>query len=347
MRRKDLIIIQIICIFSIFYNSLSGIEITLQKKWVKNDAVNGFVMKSEINYYDELVIMFFKSGIKIVSRDKYYNMAPLGQGPGDVYAWENFILNNDQFIEIESYDKIQVFKRKKDRYQYENTLWKEKDKGLQQVKSALLINNKFYFSGCVYKNDNPKTPENFWIQVFDRKGNFIRDLVPLKNRSKRYYLMGSYMVNKGDRIFFTAEHLPEITIISSKSDQIISKKRLKMPHYYIPIPEDCFALKLKKRLSLANIDKIFAEWRMNYSRIVNVKVCGDYLLVQIRTCRQNQKTFALLFYDMEKFELHNTFFTDHLLVASKNSTLYFLNQGNPRIDDEAGDMIILLYKVKF
>jgi hypothetical protein len=72
-------------------------------------------------------------------------------------------------------------------------------------------------------------------------------------------------------------------------------------------------------------------------------VDGDYLVVQIRTCRDDMKKFALLFYSAKTFKLEKTVFLNDFLLGARAGKFYFFANGNPGRDEDTEEIVINVY----
>jgi hypothetical protein len=86
---------------------------------------------------------------------------------------------------------------------------------------------------------------------------------------------------------------------------------------------------------------------MGYSRINYVLVSGKSLVLQIRTCNDKMKKFALLFYNAETFKLENTVFTSDLLLGAKDGKFYFAAGGDPGRDHENDELVINICTLEY
>jgi hypothetical protein len=95
---------------------------------------------------------------------------------------------------------------------------------------------------------------------------------------------------------------------------------------------------------LAALKKRYEEWITSYSRIENFLVNNSDCILQIRTADNQFPKFAMLFFDNKDFHLKNSYFCDHLFLTEQGGIYYFLEGGNPGVDESAGKLVIRTYK---
>ena len=102
----------------------------------------------------------------------------------------------------------------------------------------------------------------------------------------------------------------------------------------------------KYKTGILEFKKDIEKWYTQYSRINRVEVVGDKLVLQVRTCDEKLKKFALLVYRTDTFKHLDTILVDDLLVASRGEKLYFWQGGDPGLDENTEQAFIKIYKFK-
>jgi hypothetical protein len=149
-----------------------------------------------------------------------------------------------------------------------------------------------------------------------------------------------------DKVFYLPENELTLTIIGVKSLDVIQEVPLERPSYYKKMPVD-FYTNVNHKGDLSKLAKKIEEWATEYSAITNVAVDGDYLVVQVRTCKEDLKKFALLFYDIKhNFKLKKEVFLDDYLMGYLNGKFYCFANGNPGRDEDTDECIINIYSLK-
>ena len=88
-------------------------------------------------------------------------------------------------------------------------------------------------------------------------------------------------------------------------------------------------------------------WAKSYPAITKAVLYGkNFLLLQMRTCRESPGKFALLLYDLEKdASLEEIVYMDDLLLAERDGRLYCYQNGNPDLDEDADATAVNIYKL--
>jgi hypothetical protein len=328
-----------------------SVQLKQTEQW-KNDRICGFKFCSMVNTDGELIASFFKTPNLIISSNKVTEFAPYGMGPGDLMDTQAMFLYKGELAVVESPNKMKVFKKKGGTYAWKDTVWLERGKLMHKVKDALYLQDKLFAAGFEmidFSNDALTMTAGF-LNVLDGEGKILKKLVQKKyNYFKRYDLMDVYLATPGnDRVFLLKEDELKVYVITTNKLELSKEVSLKAPAFYKKIPPHFYVQDRKdkkKNKQRKNIFQFAEEFALNYSRITGVGIDGKYLAVQVRTCDENLKKFAVLLYDTENFKLMHTLQTDDFLLAVKDGKYYCFANGNPGRDDGTDDFIINIYKL--
>jgi len=180
------------------------------------------------------------------------------------------------------------------------------------------------------------------IKVYDEQGKMLKRLIKRNYEGViQYPLMTRFIAKYHNKLFFLTENSLKISIISIDKLNVEKKLKLAIPNFYKKMPKDFYINNPKENNFTKNLEK----WKTGYSSITNVFVSGKYLILQLRTCNDKMKKFAILFYNAENFKLEKTYFTDDYLMGVRENKLYCFMNGNPGLDEDTDDGVINIYKV--
>jgi len=331
---------------------LPGIQLKKTDEWKHDELMTGMIQNSLIDSDGNLIVMFQKSGIRIVNKLSNNNYFPKGQGPGDILSWMTICWCNDSLAEIEMYRKIQIFEKRGSKYKWKKNIWREEKNCLQFVHTALFLDNRWIMGGTVIRNESgvKKAKESilspYFIRILDKKGKFLKELISVKkNKFVRTYFFDCFLDYDKKFIYFMIEDDLSLYKITRSDLSIKNKSNLKKPKFYKTMPNDFYLFETKMRHNMSAQLK-FQSWKTGYSAVTKMVITDDYLLVQIRTADDILKNFALLFYDKKTLELKDILFTNDMLLVNKDDKLYFFKDGGPYIDDDAGVFVVKVFTLK-
>ena len=174
--------------------------------------------------------------------------------------------------------------------------------------------------------------------------SFLKMLLREKMRNRGLeHLMNFYIDAYKDQLFFIKENELKLKVICPKELVLKRTIQLPSPDFYKKMPESYYSYKKEFRGNIQRLRRDFESWRTDYSKISKMLVEGDNLVLQIRTCSDELKKFALLFYNAGTFKLERTIYTDDYLLAAKDGKYYFFANGHPSLDDDTDECIINIY----
>jgi hypothetical protein len=267
-----------------------------------------------------------------------------GQGPSDLYLPLASCSYFEDIAYFEMTSKIKIFTKKDNNYAWKET--KSFKNPLTPICRAMLFyNDKWFLAGVIAQSwDISKKMNSFFrFYAFDNKGERLKGLLAVNAQSA--FKAGSldyFLSLYKRRIVLMAENELKVFEIDADKIEVLRETVLEVPSFYIKMPQDFYiekdSIKSKRNLGL-DVEK----WKTSYSIITNTAVDNDYLVVQVRTCSDKLKKFALLFYKSDTFKLEKTFFIDDFLIGARNGIYYFYANGNPGYEEEADECIINLY----
>ena len=268
----------------------------------------------------------------------------LGQGPSDLYM----PLNSCNYLEDIAYyevtGKIKIFTKKDNTYTWKETI-SLKSPMRTICRDFLFYNDKWFLAGVITKSWDLSKKKNrfFRFYAFDNKGEKLKGLLPVeaespfKDGSLEYFLS----LHKG-RILFMVENELKVISIDTNKIEVLKENVLDAPSFYIKMPRD-FYTQNDAQISQNKLGMDIEKWKTSYSIITNTAIENGYLAIQVRTCSDKLKKYAMLFYNAETFKLEKTFLIDDFFIGSRNGIYYFYANGNPGYDENADECIINLY----
>ncbi len=315
--------------------------------WRHHQLFYGFFLNATITHDDELILLIHKHGIKAADKNRLYDFARIGNGPDEVNHSSSVCLYKDQVAETELYRKVQIFAKKRQGYKWERNIWRQEKGCFQRVSSARFIRNKWYFAGMEYDYEQSPKGVYYLLRICEENGKFIKRLVRRKYKEpRRLNLMGFYLAEYKRRVLFLGEDEPTVHEISQDSLQVIRKVKLRVPGFFKPMPADYYAREINRdgeNFSIPVFYRALERWKSTYSRITNMLIEKGRFIIQIRTASDDRPRFALLFYHLPSFDFEKMIFTNDYLLTSRSGKFYMFQNGNPMIDEEAGEFIVNVY----
>ena len=339
--------IKIVLFFLILVFPIMGMDdFKLINQWDHGEQIFGRICISTIDKDGDVLVGFYKSGIRLITPEKIIAFAPIGEGPNEVIDFRSFVHYKGDIVIFEWSDKGKIFTKKDNTYVLKEILWFKRGQFPHFVTDVFFSDNKWFFAGMANLNFHPKISKICYLKAFD--SNRMPLKIMLKDEFKgvnQKELMNFYLAGYKNRLFFFTENELKATVISIKDLEVLNTKDLEAPGFYKPMPPDFYSNKRYSnpvREMIADIE----HWKTSYTRIVKVLVEGNYLVLQLRTCDNKLKKFCLLFYNVDNLKLEKTIFIDDFLMGSKDGKYYFYANGKPSLDDDTGNCIINIYTFK-
>lgn len=344
MHSKRLILFLLILVKASFSQSFDD-AYPLKEEWRFPKAhVSGYVFDAELDSDGRLVIMFFKDGIKVIAPGSTADLAPYGQGPGDIERWAALAFDGPSLVDVEGTGKLQYFKKGPASYVYEKTGWLLYGNEFPSVKGAIYWQNKWFLAGFSNSDPQSKRVKGYYLSIFKEKGRPAKRLL-LKDFQGAYdgpRLLGVHIRQKSDQLWLMLESEPTLYIFSCQGENLDNTIKIPMPDFYRSI-RDYLPWIVKPR---SKFIADYEDWLLSYSRIENFRVTETHLVIQLRTADEHLPRFAMLFYDLNSFALKDIYFTPHLFLTEKSGRYYFLENGDPGLDIGAQSLNILIHEKK-
>jgi len=330
-----LLLLQIVMSDPIYVGS--RFELVLEDAWQHDKTLGGRLFASAVDHDGDMIAQFQRDLTFIANKERVADFRSVGEGPEDLNSCFGVDQISADKIAIMEHTgrRIKIFKKENGAYQWDETVHRNAIKSFHTVNDLAFFEDRWFVGGVSAwpKEDNPKEPVNYHILVLNRDGSFLTNLLSTEHeKGLRYHWFLYYLKRHEDRLYFMTENDLVIHVISPKDLKVLKSQRLKPPPYYKPIPEDAY----RTRLANNAFEATLSEWRTSYSSVTNFGVANGHLMVQLRTASPTRLRFGLLIYDLETLDLKDTLFTNDQMVAQSGDRFYFLKNGMPFDDDDAG-----------
>jgi hypothetical protein len=342
---KLLLFLITILVFAITLMGEKNNVFKLIDKWNHESETFGRIFWTTIDKDNNIISVFYKIGPTMITPTKVTSFAPRGEGPNDLMDIKTFFLYGEDLAFVEFQNKIKIFKKVNDTYAWKKTLWLKSGKFPHIISGGIFFKTKFFFAGFNYLEMTAKKEVVSLIKVIDENGK------PLKNLIKREFLevtrqydMDYYIIDFQKNLYFMAENELKLIIIDPETLEVKKEIPLETPSFYKKMPDDFYAF--KKYHEPDDYRKDVEYWKSSYSRITKFINEGDYFVISLRTCSNQLKKFALLFYNGHNFKLEKTIFIDDFLLDARQGKYYFFANGNPGQDEDTDKCLINIYAFK-
>jgi hypothetical protein len=286
---------------------------------------------------------FFKSPMRVISPKTIVKFGHYGKGPSDLTDAQAIFLYKGDLAVVERPDKVKVFSKKDGNYKWKETKWFKRGSGPNKIRDVVFFKNKFFFAGYEAIAKDMKFGESAYLKVYDQDGNILKRLIRRKgNDGKRLWEMRYYVeAYADDTILFLSESELKVTVVSAKKVEVLKEVTLEIPSFYKKIPENFYAFSPKNRSIDLKLE--LEKWALGYSAITETAVHNGKLILQVRTCSEKLKKFALLVYNIKDWKLEQTIFIDDFFLGARDGKFYFFAHGNPGRDENTDNSIINIY----
>ena len=346
MRNFVMVILIIIFGISVSSTGFSAKEFKQVDRWNHGDReIYGTLAIPVITEDGNIITCVGKKGFVLIAKDRVDLFAPLGEGPNQVWMAGATALYGNDIAFLMMGHKMKIFTKKDNTYKESKTRWFKQGYYAPTIRDILFIEKKWFFAGLTpKKGDNTGSIEAL-LEVYDDEGKPIKTLIEKEFKPKSsYHNMDYYIVANKDpkkRVFLFSEYELKAYEISTDKLELVKEWNLETPGFYKKMPDDYY-MSTKKNYA-ESFMRYLSEWKTTYSRIIEVAVEDGYLVLQIRTCDEKQKKYAMLFYNVDTLKLEKTIFTDDFFFGARDGKYYFYANGNPGRDEGVDECIINIF----
>ncbi|RPI72278.1 MAG: hypothetical protein EHM45_22460 [Desulfobacteraceae bacterium] len=285
-----------------------------------------------------------KVGSVIISKKEVVSFAPFGQGPSDLYLMMAQCRYQNDIAFLEYPNKMKIFTRKDNTYVWKSQMWLKQGYYPYIVRDMIFIDDKWFTGGYKILKEGSKVQNAALVNIFDEQGKLIKELLKKEFPTGIRHEEDYYLTHYNNRVFFMVEYELKVHEISATRMEVTQEIPLTIPPFYKKMPADFYNFVFYKEEKGLSLD--YERWKTSYSYIMRVAVEDGCLVIQIRTFGENQKRFALLFYDINNFSLKRTISIDDYFLGTRNGIYYFYRNGNPGFDEDADECVVNLYSFK-
>jgi len=316
-------------------------------QWTYEEVINGFIYVSTIDNDGHVIVGFMRSGLRYITPEKMEVMAPFGQGEGDIMNFMAAINYNRDILIIENMSRGKIFTLVNGKYKEKGLWWFKQGTYAFLISDGVFFNDKCFLVGKGNANFDPKIQKLFYIKAYDNQGTPLATLLHKETEIIDQRHLMSYFITvsqEKEKLYYLAENELKVAVICPKELKVINETLLESPPFYKKMPETNYI----RKEYYNDHSKLLLDtetWRTNYSNITKVQVQGNHLVVQIRTCSDKLKKFALLFYNLDNFKLTKIFYIDDYLLGTKDGKYYCYANGNPTLDEDTDTCTINIYSI--
>jgi hypothetical protein len=277
------------------------------------------------------------------------DLRPMGQGPGDLVSAFGIDIWGDDLLVVEWTGKIKKFSKHEGAYELKESIHRRAEATAFQIDDVACTDDRIFIAGFSMGATEGSDLFTFTtLKAYERDGSFLGNVISHTAEVETFSTFNNWrerhLKHDGGTLFFMSESSLDLYVIDKDTFSDHTIVSLDRPSFYVPMPEDFFRIfdKRGRILDGATISKSVVAWRQGYSRVENLEVLDDHLVVQLRTSRPSLPRFALCFYSRQNdYALESTVYTDELLVGSLGDRLYLMKGGHPGIDDEELDQTVV------
>ncbi|MDD8039474.1 MAG: hypothetical protein PHH18_09505 [Acidobacteriota bacterium] len=321
-------------------------DLHLLKQWKHKADFGGEIYRSLLDEQDNLILVH-RPGISMVNENQFVTFARWGQGPNEINGTYGMCEYHGDLAVFIHKNKIKLFRRNNNRYDYHSQKWLKSDSGSYYLKDAFFADNRFFLGGIIILEKMKSVRKGALLRIYNDKTEKIEgDYCGIQYPEPScYHEIRKHFAVDGRYVYFLSQH--EMKLYAISLDHIASTKtiELKRPDFYVSMPKDFFLVKNYK--DDLEFFKDMESWYTSFSAVTRMAVLqGGYLVIQARACQPHLKKFALLFYNIGNgFSLDKIVYQDGLLLAGKADLLYCVHNGDPMVDEEANQVIIDIFRV--
>ncbi|MDJ0841321.1 MAG: hypothetical protein QNK37_32725 [Acidobacteriota bacterium] len=325
-------------------------DLPLIETWEHDFPLGGRRFATLVHPDGSLIGMFQKDPPLRVDKNGVTQLRPRGQGPGDLESAFGLCLMDGALVVIEHTGKIKVFNREDNDFQWDRSIHRKAGPAGLFVDDIAWVAPHLYIAGVTYTIKDEEHAIRDHVKVYTQDGTYVNDLVRQtvpRSELVRANLFMEYHMKADDRhVYFIREDEPVLWVIDGKKARLIHKVTLETPAFYRSMPDDAYQFKKNGKMLMGrDLAEAQTAWKTSWSRITNLELSPEFIILQMRTPNRTDDKFALLFYD-HGFNLKHTRFTDDLLLASRDNRLFFLAGGNPGVDESAENLTIRIREIQ-
>ena len=284
-----------------------------------------------------------KLGWRVITPTQIKSFGPSGQGPSDLSMLMAMCPYNDDLAFIQLGHSIKIFTKKDGIYVWKETRWLKRDYYPHLIRDFLFLDNKWFCAGINFLDIKGEKAHVNLLKVYNIDGKLAANLLEeWHDKKKTYGNMHFYIVSNKNSVFVFAEDKLKAFQVSVAQLKLLKEWPLETPSFYKKMPDDFYNMGGMGEDS-QTFNRNYFKWKTGYSRITKAVVEGGYLVLQLRTCSDKLKKYALLFYNADTMKLEHTFYIDDYFLAARDGKYYCYANGNPGEDEGTENCTINIY----
>jgi hypothetical protein len=330
-----------VCI-GLCFSAYAGITLEEVASWRHDQIFGGRLFAAAVDKDGALIGQFQGEITFLADQNGISDFRPTGEGPGDLASCFGIDQTPEGLAVMDHTSrKIKIFTKKEDGYEWKRTVFRKVTGNHHFVNDLIYYDNKWFVAGySAWPERNHFA--NYHLIVLGPDGDFLGKYVKTELKENFQSHLVVYFAREQDGvIYLMAENDPVVHVFSAKEMKDLGTHRIKPPSFYRPPSEETYTRIPPNR----NFQNHITAWRTSYSSIANIAVTPEHFVVQYRTAIPDKKIFVLMFYARDDFTLVDQIETNHQLVANEDDLLYFIRNGMPGYDDEAGECHIDILKI--
>lgn len=341
------------CYFILFgiLSTLFGSGFPLKKIdcWKHDQTYWGPISGSFLDFRGDLILKFNKGPV-VIDKNASVPFAFFGQGPDEISQLYTICEYNEDLALFEDINKIKVFKKTGSTFTSKQTVWLKRNPLPVLLKAALFYKEHFFLAGWNVQGvpTSPDTMNVANLQIFEENSKSPGKYTIFETgvKADRQYEIDRLLVPYGKHVLYLKQSEMKVVFVSLETLDVEKTIDLRIPSFYKPMPKNFYFRKDYKGNHKGYLMDL-EEWSTSYSAITKaVLYKSDHLLLQIRTCSEQEGKFALLFYNLKNnCSLDGVTFMNDLLLAERDGNLYCYKNGNPDLDEDTETTEINIYRV--
>jgi len=293
------------------------------------------------------VAKFSRKGMFLITPDKVTLFAPDGQGPSDISIFM-CLCNYQKGISFFEYGlKVKIFEKRDNQYHLKDIIRFQQKRYPLIARRVIYFDSKWFFAGRTQIVDEPTYKKDSLMTVYDNQGKILAQLIEREYKEWNAHNNLDHFVEQGQgRVFFMIANDPTVIEIDPKELKIKATFPLEVPPFYKKMPVDFYIFKRYDQVDGNPLSRDIEYWKTHYSSITNIATVDNLLILQMRTCSETLKPYALLIYDIATMKLLDTIYTNDYFLGAGKGQYYFYRNGLPGLDDDTDNCIIDIYRYK-
>jgi len=341
----------LVSLYLLFTSPSAVLEIELQsmETWHHDRLFGGIRFGMTVDGDGALIGQFQKDMPFMMTAERVVDLRPRGEGPGDLQSSFGIGFRGRDLVVVEFNGKIKTFNKVNGAYDWQGSIYRKAEPSSFMIDDVAWSGDRFFLAGfTIAPTDRSDEFVLTELKAYDSGGKALGDLVSEQGSFETFVTRTNWVERHlrahDDRLYYMTEKHLTVHLFDPGTLKEIEAVTLPRPAFYRPAPKGHFRVLDKQQRYLTGPELMGkrVDWRKSYSRVENMVVTRDYLVLQLRTASARLPRFGLCFYDRNNgFSLEGISYTDDLLVAGRDGLLYLMAGGHPGVDDDEIDQTVV------